>query len=199
MDDAHSQAESHNLKFIIPRVSRPAQPGLEVTRYAEDDVTSPQVVQESSDLTSNTSAASPFLSSQGSQYRQHTRGLSASSNNLPQRAEYAASQSRSPVSRLPGSRDSQAPIALGDDSSQPEVAIKRHIQDFKFEEPPPLQQSRKKLILGLPVLWFWILVAALVVVLAIGLAVGLAVGLSNSYVSPAYSMGIHPSYLLTRR
>lgn len=178
MDHEYPGPESHNQKFIIPKIRRPSQPGLEVTRYAEDEATSPQVVEGPSHHLLD-AAASPGSSPHPSQRRQRTRGTSSSSNNLPQTAESADPRHHSPHSHSP--TGSQAPIAFPYDS-HPEVAVKRQLQDFKFEEPPPSPQSRKRLrrILGLPVLWFWILVVALVVVVAIGLAIGLAVGISSS-------------------
>jgi hypothetical protein len=180
--DHHHHPEAENHKFIIPKVRRPTQPGLEVTRYAEDDAASPQVVEPSSFLFLD-SATSPVLSSPESQRRLRTRGTGGSSNNLPQTAGSDGSRHQSPRSHSQRSDGSRAPITKPYDASQPATsAVKRQLHDFKFEESPPSPRTaaKRNLILGLPVLRFWILIVGLVVVLAIGLAVGIAVGLSNS-------------------
>ncbi|KAI3396929.1 hypothetical protein diail_11542 [Diaporthe ilicicola] len=46
-------------------------------------------------------------------------------------------------------------------------------------EPPVASTGRRKRILGLPVLWFWVLVGGIIVVLGVALGAGLGVGLSN--------------------
>lgn len=194
MNDKHSVAESHNLKFIIPKSRRPPQPGLEVTRYAEDEVSSPQVVEPPPQLLDSTTSSAP--SPQVSQRHGDSRGTSGSSRDLPQTADGAASREQSLRSRSSHSRSSQAPIALPYDSSHLAVAVgaKRHLSNLEFEEPPqPPPTSRKQLILGLPVPWFWVLIVTLVVVVAIGLAVGLVVGLSSSYVPVICTLGSRPA------
>ncbi|KAB5549647.1 hypothetical protein GE09DRAFT_180502 [Coniochaeta sp. 2T2.1] len=193
MDDEHAVAESHNLKFIIPKLNRPRstqQPGLEVARYAEDEASSsPQVLDTASHYTLDSSVAS---SSPHVSHRQVlTRGTSRSSTtHHPGGAPSESAHSRyhsSQRSHSLRSAGSEAPIAVGDDASQPGVAGKQHRQlqgDYKSEDqdlvPPSKGRRRELLVLGLPTLWFWILVSALVVVVAVGLGVGLAVGLGKN-------------------
>lgn len=179
MDYRHPEAE--NTKFIIPKTRRPTQPGLEVTRYAEEDAVSPQVVEPTTSFFLD-SATSPTASLHGSPpRRQRTRGASGSSNPLQHRAESAISPRQTPSAHSPRSLGSRAPIVAPPESSHRDVTeVNRQVHDFKLEEPLPSPRSRKKLILGLPVLWFWGLIVLMVLVLAIGVAVGIAVGLGNS-------------------